>query len=111
MQLGSVQVALLLGESTSTLQQRTFLSLFPTNSTNHLHHTPAAGWFIIISTAAPAARAPASLAANVMALEGTYPELDAPLKVVRTNEPDLAEYLSNPDSFCTFFIPTAQVWW
>jgi hypothetical protein len=46
-----------------------------------------------------------------MALEGTYPELDAPLKVVRTNEPDLAEYLSNPDSICTFFIPTAQVWW
>ena len=44
-----------------------------------------------------------------MALEGKFPDMDAAIKLVKNNEPDLAAYLRDPDSVCTFFVPTGQV--
>lgn len=53
--------------------------------------------------------APKQAAANVMALEGKYPDMDAAIKLVKNNEADLAAYLRDPETECTFFMPTSQV--
>lgn len=44
-----------------------------------------------------------------MALENTYTDMAAAIKLIRNNEPELAAYLADPQTTCTFFMPTAQV--
>lgn len=58
--------------------------------------------------AKPAA-AKAKAAATALDLADQYPELDTGIKLIKNNEPDLAAYLSDPDTECTFFAPTNQV--
>jgi hypothetical protein len=61
---------------------------------------------LVASHAAPAA---AAAARNVMALEGKYPDMDPVLKVLKNNEPELSAYLGDPETVCTFFIPSGKV--
>lgn len=44
-----------------------------------------------------------------MALENTYTDMAAAIKLIRNNEPELAAYLADPQTTCTFFMPTAEV--
>lgn len=54
------------------------------------------------------AAAPAApTAANVMAI--SQPDIKMAIRAVKNNDPDLAAYLADPTSVCTFFAPTDKV--
>jgi hypothetical protein len=44
-----------------------------------------------------------------MALEGKYADMAAPLKLIKNNEDELAAYLGDPNTVCTFFMPNGEV--
>jgi hypothetical protein len=35
--------------------------------------------------------------------------MEAPLKLIKNNEDELAAYLGDPDTVCTFFMPNGEV--
>lgn len=69
-------------------------------ATTHLLNDFNAGLQYVSCQAAPA---------TVLDLEGQYPDMDAALKLVKNNERDLAAYLNDTNTVCTFFIPTSEV--
>jgi hypothetical protein len=61
--------------------------------------TSTAGLAGVSHAAAPAA-------ANVMALGSPYPNITRGLNLIKSSDAELAAYLANPKSVCTFFAPS-----
>lgn len=77
----------------------TFLVAVPHTT---LMHT---GCLVLLLAAVQAAPAPL---ANPMQLATADPDTSVAIRAIKNNDADLAAYLSDPESVCTFFVPTNQ---